>query len=159
MIKIRKAEKGEEKIIATIISKANSLVLKSLNIDISEWSRHPSNCREEIIHSAVSKGEKIFVAAVGNNIIGTISLKKIGNSFELKRLSVLPQYQRSGTGSKLLEFARAYARDYNGTSIRLGAIEDNNKLISWYIKHGFIPKKSKRFKGIPVRILFMELTL
>lgn len=159
MIEIRKAEKGEEKIIANIISQANSLVLECLKIEKSDWPRHPSNCREEIIYSGIIKGEEIFVATVGNRIVGTISLRKVGRDLELKRLSVLPQFQGSGTGSKLLEFARTYARNHNGTLIRLGAIEENHRLISWYKDHGFTPKKSKRFKGIPVKILFMELSL
>lgn len=159
MIDIREIERGEEEETASVISLANSKVLEDLGISKDSWPRHQSNCRKEIITGALGKREKIFIAYLDQVVVGTLSLKEVASSVEIKRLSVHPGFQQMGIGSQLIEFGLSYSKNLGTRSVKLGAIKENFALINWYKKHGFIPKKSKNFKGIPVTILFMELSL
>ncbi|MGD0339034.1 MAG: GNAT family N-acetyltransferase [Bacteroidota bacterium] len=63
--------------------------------------------------------------------------KKDKNRFYISSLYVLPIYQGTGLGQKLLEIAERKARQYGIDRVWLGVISDNITVFSWYKKLGF----------------------
>lgn len=55
----------------------------------------------------------------------------------IKDIVVLPEYQSSGIGTELLNFAKEQAIKNNKSKIILGMIYANEKLRIWYEKYGF----------------------
>jgi putative acetyltransferase len=86
----------------------------------------------------LAKGGQIYLAVIGELVIGTITLKKeTATVFELSKMAVSPEYQGRGAAIKLAEHLIAEARRLGG---RLLYLESNQKLIpalNLYKKLGF----------------------
>lgn len=115
---------------------------KALNVEwISEYFKlEPPDLQqlddpEEYI---LSKGGRIYLARIGEQIVGTITLKKETDSvFELSKMAVSPAYQGLGVGRKLAEHLIMEARKLGCKMLYL---ESNQKLVpalSLYKKLGF----------------------
>ena len=97
---------------------------------------------------------------LNNSIIGYVSLENKGNSiFELRNLSVLPEYRHKGCGKQLLDFCKAKVRELNGNKITISIIEENTMLKDWYILNNFVHTGTKLFDHIPFTVGFMECTI
>jgi putative acetyltransferase len=86
----------------------------------------------------LSKGGKIYLATIGEEVIGTITLKKETDTvFELSKMAVSPEYQGQGAARRLAEHVILEARKLG---CRMLYLESNQKLIpalNLYKKLGF----------------------
>lgn len=86
----------------------------------------------------LSKGGKIYLARLGEQIIGTITLKKETDTvFELSKMAVSPAYQGQGIARRLAEYL---IREARRSGCKMLFLESNQKLIpalSLYKKLGF----------------------
>ena len=84
------------------------------------------------------KGGRIYLARLGNEIIGTITLKKHSDSvYELSKMAVSPDHQGRGVGRLLAEHLIREARNLG---CKMLFLESNQKLapaLSLYRKLGF----------------------
>jgi ribosomal protein S18 acetylase RimI-like enzyme len=90
-----------------------------------------------------SKSLLVLVAEDNKQIIGFIMAElweKQGYSF-LSNLSIKPEYQRKGIGSKLYDEYEARCRKMKLKAINYLVVSNNEKMHSWSEKHGF--KKGK----------------
>ncbi|CAF3707699.1 unnamed protein product [Rotaria sp. Silwood1] len=71
---------------------------------------------------------------------------------ELRRMSVAPDSQRHGIGSRLLTILLDFAREHGYRKVHLTTLTSMNKACAFYEKHGFV-------KGDIVRISFDETTV
>lgn len=65
-------------------------------------------------------------------------------------LAVLPQYQRQGTGTKLLEYALEFCKENKALSVDLKVHSTNEKALRLYRRFGFEPgmlEMKKRLQG------------
>ncbi|NEU07839.1 GNAT family N-acetyltransferase [Flavihumibacter sp. R14] len=89
--------------------------------------------------SVLSKGGKIYLARLGEEIIGTITLKKHSDTiFELSKMAVSPAHQGRGAGRLLAEHLIKEAR---ALGCKMLFLESNQKLLpalTLYKKLGFI---------------------
>ncbi|TDP03054.1 GNAT family N-acetyltransferase [Flavobacterium sp. 245] len=93
-----------------------------------------SNPQEEII----DKGGMIFYARYNNEILGTASLMKVGNStFELSKMAVSDTAQGLGIGTKLLEHCFNVAKENNIKTLILYSNTILLPAIHLYRKFGF----------------------
>lgn len=93
-------------------------------------------------------------------LVGTVALRIIDEEnkvFELKRMFVLPEYQRKGCGSLLLTSAISCAKEHGGTSIRLDTRRELTAARNLYIKNGF--KETDKYNQNDHADIFYELTL
>ena len=85
------------------------------------------------------KGGRIYLARLGSEIIGTITLKKDSDTvYELSKMAVSPQYQGHGAGRLLAEHLIQEAR---ALGCKMLFLESNQKLtpaLNLYRKLGFI---------------------
>jgi len=88
--------------------------------------------------SILLKGGRIYLARLGNEIIGTITLKKHSDSvYELSKMAVSPDHQGRGVGRLLAEHLIREARNLG---CKMLFLESNQKLapaLSLYRKLGF----------------------
>jgi putative acetyltransferase len=116
---------------------------KQLNIDwISRYFALEGPDLEQLDDpegSILSRGGKIYMARMGEEIIGTITLKKYSDTiFELSKMAVSPAHQGRGAGRLLAEHLIQEAR---AMGCKMLFLESNQRLtpaLSLYKKLGFV---------------------
>ena len=69
--------------------------------------------------------------------VGFLSLALSDDTMKINDIAILPEYQKNGFGSELLQFSKEEAKKRGCEKIRLGMVDDNIELKRWYEKHGF----------------------
>ena len=93
-------------------------------------------------------------------LVGTVGLRTMdaeNKIFELKRLFVLPEYQRKGYGGRLLECAIRYAKEKNYNAICLDTRRELRSAQRLYRKNGF--QRVKQYNGNDHAEEFFELKI
>lgn len=94
------------------------------------------------------------------SIIGYFSLCFSDNGeCELNNLCVVPGYRHEGIGAELLEDAYIRAAQAGCTKMKIGIVEENTMLRSWYEQNGFIHTGTKKFDFFPFTCGYMERTI
>jgi len=91
--------------------------------------------------------------------IGFLSVMIQDGVMKINDLAILPEYQKMGFGSKLIEFSKEAAKKKKCNKIILGMIDDNVELKKWYEKHGFKTVSLIKFDTVTYRVGRMELVL
>jgi ribosomal protein S18 acetylase RimI-like enzyme len=125
----------------------------TINTVTSVW-HNPDQLAEQIQNPRIFFG----VAKIDNGaIIGLTTMGQItDDTVILSRLYVLPQYQRQGIGSQLLQ-AGITAFPTTRT-IQLEVDENNHSAYTFYHNHGFRETESKeeRVEGDVIKVMVME---
>jgi ribosomal protein S18 acetylase RimI-like enzyme len=89
-------------------------------------------------------------------ILGCVELRKENESLYLGMLTVKPELQTKGIGKKLMFAGEDFAREHGCKKIRMTVVSVRDKLIDWYVRHGYsLTGERKPFKmpderwGIP----------
>ncbi|MGQ0541911.1 MAG: GNAT family N-acetyltransferase [Blastocatellia bacterium] len=86
----------------------------------------------------IKTGGQIFFAFVGEAVAGTVALIKIdGESFELSKMAVSPEFQGRGLGDLLMRACVDHAKAANAKSIILESNTKQAAAINLYRKFGF----------------------
>jgi len=103
-------------------------------------------------------GGIFLLARRGGRLVGTIALRQIAEGIcELKRFYVLPQEQRKGIGTGLLNQVIDHARAGQWSSLRLDTSFGSPTAIALFKKYGFV--EIERYNNDPFAQIFMELKL
>lgn len=78
---------------------------------------------------------------------------------KLNDVIILPEYRQKGYGTELLNFCKSTAAGLGALKIRLGMIDDNERLKKWYEAHGFVNTGTKRYPGASFTVGYMECAL
>ena len=92
--------------------------------------------------------------------LGLITARRVDDdTLMLHRLYVHPNFQRQGTGSRLLD--AALTEFPTAKTMRLEVEEENKKGYTFYLKQGFrdIDKKTETVEGEVLKIIVMEKSL
>ncbi|MDI1306848.1 MAG: GNAT family N-acetyltransferase [bacterium] len=117
--------------------------IKTLNL---EWLKKYFKVepKDEIVLSnpqgeIIDKGGMIFYAKYNNQIIGTVSLIKIGDfTFELSKMAVTDTIQGLGIGKKIMEHCLAVAKEEGIQKLILYSNRSLLPAIHLYEKYGFV---------------------
>ena len=82
---------------------------------------------------------KVFVAAVGNQVVGFISLGRRVFALMIDAIIVGEEYQRKGVGKSLVEKAKRYAVSMGCQVLRTDTGTFMNYAIDFYLACGFEP--------------------
>ena len=106
---------------------------------------------------AVSR--KYFVALENETAIGYIGLFSMDTDYNIISFAVLPEYQRSGVGSALLERAIKFAKDSSKKTMSLEVDVNNEQAISFYKNHGFFVTNIRKnyYKNSDAMVMFLNL--
>jgi ribosomal protein S18 acetylase RimI-like enzyme len=111
------------------------------------------------IPNRYQSGGGIFLIATRQlNLVGTIGLRPLKEDVcELKRFYVLPEFQRQGVGTRLLEQLIDHARSRLWSAIRLDTTRKSAGAISLFRKYGFV--EIERYNDDEFAENFFELKL
>lgn len=114
---------------------------KRLNVEWLEKHFYVEAIDNEVLSQPerviLAPGGHIFLARLGDEIVGTCALIKVGNGFELSKMAVTERYQGLRIGHRLLETAIAAFRASGAERLFL---ESNSRLkaaIRLYERNGF----------------------
>ena len=98
-------------------------------------------------YAELIRQHKVFVLTDQENIIGVLVLMEKEQTLLLDNVAVHPDYQRSGLGRKLMEFAEAEALHLGFTSIILYTNVQMTENIDLYKKLGFVETERRQEHG------------
>lgn len=112
------------------------------------------------IKYSTKQGVDYFGFYENGKIIGCLGLKeKMNKVFEITKLGVVTTKRSNSVGKKLVEYSFDYSISKKGNKVVLGMIDENEALKKWYMNHGFIITKRKKFRRLPFWVCFMEKPL
>jgi len=142
---------------ADVIRRSFATVAKDFGWTRENAPGHVSFRTDEQLANKATDGYFPFGLFVGKNIIGFVSLTDMGNgTYELNKLSVLPEWRHYGYGKRLLDFCKEKVVALGGSEITLDIIEENNILKNWYATNGFIHTRTKKFEHLPFTTGYMK---
>ncbi|MBN1330831.1 MAG: GNAT family N-acetyltransferase [Candidatus Heimdallarchaeota archaeon] len=121
--------------------------LRDLTVD--DWSNfhemdklifNDETMMEETFRSSIVGINSLIIVAIDKEtkkFIGYLLIRIHGNEGHIARIGVLPEFQRKGLGSILLEKSIHHLKKGNCTNYFLYVLEDNIPAISLYKKYGF----------------------
>ncbi|MFP4017179.1 MAG: GNAT family N-acetyltransferase [Halanaerobiales bacterium] len=81
----------------------------------------------------------VLIIEINNLIVGTLRLEKdMEERYYLKRFSIHPEYQGHGLGTILYYQAEEIVKEMGGRSICLYSSTEDQKLVNFYSKCGFV---------------------
>lgn len=157
---IRQATTADVPGLVEIIRTGFRDVARRFDLTAVNCPRHPSNCRESWIASALEKGVRYFVLVSEGVSCGCVALEQANpETCYLERLAVLPTLRRRGHGKALVVHALAEAKALGVQRVDIGIIAEHTELRDWYRKFGFVDQKRASFPHLPFQVLFMSLEL
>lgn len=114
----------------------------------------------EMMH--VSDTQKCWLAFVGDELVGSITMTNKENECVLGGFYVATKFQGIGIGKRLWDLALGYAKEKD---ITLGVYTHNTKTIDMYKKWGFVSDSTKEIQegswegwpeGVTIKTLYMR---
>lgn len=143
-------------------------IIRSSFITVAkEFCLTKNNCPSHTAFITIDKlkkqfadGRPMFLFYQGDTPVGYFSLSKCSDEeWELNNLAVLPEHRHLGIGKAMVDYAVATVKNYGGTKISIGIIEENTLLKNWYLKLGFTHISTRKFEHLPFTVGLMELNL
>ncbi len=101
----------------------------------------------------------ILVAMLGENLVGAVALKKIGEGIcEMKRLYVKPDFRKFGAGRALVKLLIDKAEEKKYTKMKLDTLAILQPAIALYKSLGFAETTAYYHNPLP-EVVYMELDL
>lgn len=100
--------------------------------------------------------KNVLVARASNTLtVGTIRFHMIGDVWYISRFGVLPNWQASGTGEKLMHEVERLAKELGATAIMLHSATKLSKQVRYYYGQGFFIHSTDNSNGY-IRALFIK---
>lgn len=135
MLTIRKCQSGDVKAV-------RELVTSVLNEEFpKEAQAYPTNDLNDILDSYGKLGEAFFVATIGDQVVGTVGIKREDERVALlRRLFVAQDCRRKKVGVQLLERAIDFCREVGYDEVIIKTTSTMDRAVQLCEKRGFIPR-------------------
>lgn len=141
----------------SVIHRSFATVATEFGLTCENCPKHTSFIPLEFLQMQLNWGWAMFGLYDMEELVGYSSLSKENeNIYELHNLAVPQEYRHNGYGKILLDYAKEKVREYGGQKIKIGIIEDNTVLKSWYAANGFVHTGTRKFDHLPFTVGFME---
>jgi ribosomal protein S18 acetylase RimI-like enzyme len=105
-------------------------------------------------------GTLMFGYFLDHRLVGFLGMAmQDGALCKLNDVVVLPECRGKGVGQTLLDFCKAEAVRLGAAKIRLGMINDNTRLKTWYVTNGFATVETRQYDGAPFLAGYMQYDL
>lgn len=143
------------------------IIRRSFATVADEFGLTENNCPSHTAFMTINKLEKqfydgrpMFLFYQDEIPVGYFSLAKSNDDeWELNNLAVLPEYRHLGIGKAMVDYAVTTVKNYGGTKISIGIIEENLILKNWYLKLGFNHISTRKFEHLPFTVGFMKMEI
>lgn len=154
---IRAITKNELPDCLLVIHESFATVAEEFGLTLENCPGHTSFTKLEKLQSQYDNGWNMFVLYINELLIGFFSLSKAAeNEYELHYLAVLPKYKHNGYGKNMLDYAKEKVREWGGSKIKIGIIEDSARIKNWYMSNEFIHTGTHKFDHLPFTVGFLE---
>ena len=92
---------------------------------------------EHPYEAVLNNGGMIWFAVIDNAPVGTVTMIKVNNSYELAKLAVTEKYKEMGIGKRLMQVAIKFAKENRAKKIYLYTNHNLTPAIDLYKKCGF----------------------
>ena len=156
---IKQVENKEQlNICIDIIRNSFATVAEEFSLTENNCPSHTAFMKFDKLEKQFNDGSPMFIFCQDDVPVGYFSLAKCSDEeWELNNLAVLPEYRHLGIGKAMVDYAVAIVKNYGGTKISIGIIEENSTLKNWYLKLGFNHISTRKFEHLPFTVGFMEL--
>jgi ribosomal protein S18 acetylase RimI-like enzyme len=128
------------------IQKLNTLINSAYRGETSKkgWTTEANlleglRTTEEELSKTIQNNKNTILKFIDNDqIIGCVLLVKKKHQLYLGMLTVLPEFQNSGIGKKLLNEAEIHASQLGLSKIIMTVISVREELIKWYKRNGYV---------------------
>lgn len=142
---------------ADVIRQSFTTVAQDFNLTTRNCPKHTSFITNEQLMDKITDDYYPFGYFLDGKLIGFVSITKREDCiYELNNLAVLPEVRHSGYGKSLIEHCKRKVKEFGGTKIVIGIIEESTILKDWYIKNGFVHVSTMRFQHLPFTVGYME---
>ncbi len=157
---IRQAERDDIPALVAIIATAFKGAADRLGLTAENSGRHASNITDAWIIGDMDKGVRYFIIEADGLPVGAVTVEHPRPEVcYIGRLAVLPDYQGGGLGRKLLTFAIDEAAGSGADYASVGVISDEEHLVAWYRRMGFIVNRRSMFEHFPFEVTMMRREL
>jgi GNAT superfamily N-acetyltransferase len=113
-----------------------ALILRGL---AEHWGSVDPSLNQDLVDMAASyAGGRILVALDGDRVVGTGTvIRRDAESAEIVRMSIAPEYRRTGLGRRLVEDLVAMARDWGSSRVVLETSAHWTEVVRFYERCGF----------------------
>jgi len=167
---MKRIRKATLKDLDSILHLNNSIKNDMLNQGFHHWNDNYPN--KEVYLKDIKKG-CLYLRLDENKTVGMVSFDKSYHEFFDKanwtdksddfyfvhRLGILPERQGQGIAGILMDFAEKEIQSMGGSSVRLGAYKDYNRVVKFYNKRGYTSKGEIVFSVSKRPFLAMEKIL
>lgn len=157
---IRLIEEDELAECLSVIHSSFETVARQFNLTKENCPKHTSFMPIERLEQQFDEKRLMYAYVENEKIIGYFSLcKNEDGSYELLNVAVLPENRHSGIGKEMVLFASDKVRELGSNKIKIGIIEENEKLKEWYSRIGFEHTGTRKFDHLPFTVGFMEMKI
>lgn len=157
---IRPASEDDSTAIAHLVQRAYKDVALRFGLTPENCPKHPSNCTDAWILNDLERGVSYYLLTNADTLIGCAALETTDPSVAyLMRLAVRPEFRRQGFGEMLVEHIIDQARRLSMSSLSIGLIAEQDELVAWYRRLGFVLGDVKQFDHLPFTVRFMAYPL
>ena len=157
---IKPASEDGSPTLARLIQQAYKDVALRFGLTPENCPKHPSNCTEAWIRSDLERGVAYSILTSGPTVAGCAALETTDpTAAYLMRLAVLPEFRRRGFGEMLVQHNIRQAQRLAMPSISIGLIAEQEELVTWYRKLGFILGETRQFDHLPFTVRYMTYPL
>ncbi len=141
-----------------LINEAFLTVAEEFGLTSENAPTNPAFITEEnILEQARKKSTVFYGAYLAEELAGCYALEKANEAiWYLERLAVHPSRRHAGLGGLLLDDCLARVRESGGEKVSIAIIDENTRLKTWYIGHGFTETGKKTFPRLPFTVCFLE---
>jgi diamine N-acetyltransferase len=142
-----------------LIQKSFLTVAIDFNLTKENAPTNPAFLPIEKMDESIQNKVEYFVAKENDILVGCIAIQpsKNENEYYIERLCVLPEYRHRKIGFELLNKAIEEIKKREMKHIRIGIINENTVLKTWYKKNGFQEYETKKFEHLPFTVCFMGI--
>ena len=145
---------------ADVIRRSFATVAQDFGYTRENCPGHTSFITNEQLKNKMKDGYYPYGYFLDDKLIGFVSLTDMGSGiYKMDNVAVLPEYRHNKYGRALLDFCKAKVKEFGGSKIIIGLIEENVILKNWYTSNGFIHVGVKRIESLPFMVGYMEWTV
>ena len=153
---IREAKSPDTLLLTGLIRESFRDVAERFGLTKENCPRHPSNCTQEWIVTALEKGVRHYVLETEGLACGCAALEQISVEVcYLERLCVLPEFRGRGFGSALVNHVMDAGQGLEAHRVDIGIIASDGSLRNWYEHLGFTQTHTATFAHLPFEVAFL----
>lgn len=138
-----------------VIHKSFAPVAQRFHLTESNCPTHTSFIKLERLIFEANNGVDMYCLCDGEELIGFVGLDRRESEIVIEHLCVLPERQKQGLGTKLMEFALGKASQLGYSRVSLGIIDADEQLRRFYERAGFSVECTREFPHLPFTVCYM----